>query len=83
MNILNEPYNVHTSCYKDIQSVLVQLEGPILRISRPERLVMKHCTHDDPTFTEDYPPMLSESTFDITNAKVYCFFCKSFYIFVF
>uniref|UniRef100_A0A914QHT9 PH domain-containing protein n=1 Tax=Panagrolaimus davidi TaxID=227884 RepID=A0A914QHT9_9BILA len=70
MNILNEPYNVHTSCYKNIQSVLVQLEGPILRISRPERLVMKHCTHDDPTFTEDYPPMLSQSTFDITNAKI-------------
>jgi hypothetical protein len=70
MNILNEPYNVHTSCYKDIQSVLVQLEGPILRISRPERLVMKHCTHDDPTFTEDYPPMLSQSSFDITNAKI-------------
>jgi len=70
MNILNEPYNVHTSCYKDIQSVLVQLEGPMLRISRPERLVMKHCTHDDPTFTEDDPPMLSYSTFDLTNAKI-------------
>uniref|UniRef100_A0AC34FFA9 PH domain-containing protein n=1 Tax=Panagrolaimus sp. ES5 TaxID=591445 RepID=A0AC34FFA9_9BILA len=70
MNILYEPYNVHASCYKDIQPVLIQLEGPFLRISRPERLVMKHSTQDDPTFTKDFPPMLSESTYDITNAKI-------------
>ncbi|KAI1722751.1 testis-expressed protein 2 [Ditylenchus destructor] len=70
MNILNEHYNPHSFHVNTIQTVLVRLDGNMLRISRPERAMMKHTFHTDPTLTEPEPRMLSQSIYDLTNAKV-------------
>uniref|UniRef100_A0A7E4VV27 SMP-LTD domain-containing protein n=1 Tax=Panagrellus redivivus TaxID=6233 RepID=A0A7E4VV27_PANRE len=70
MNILNEPYNPRSFHVNNLQTVLVRLDGNTLRISRPERALLKHAFHDDPTLTKREPTMLSQSIFDLTNASV-------------
>uniref|UniRef100_A0A915DMB9 Uncharacterized protein n=1 Tax=Ditylenchus dipsaci TaxID=166011 RepID=A0A915DMB9_9BILA len=70
MNILNEHYNPHTFHVNTIQTVLVRLDGNMLRISRPERAMLKHTFHTDPTLTEPEPRMLTQSIYDLTNASV-------------
>jgi hypothetical protein len=70
MNILNEAYNPRTFHVNRIQTVLVRLDGCMLRISRPERQLLKHAYHDDPTLTKKEPTMLAQSIYDLTNASV-------------
>uniref|UniRef100_A0A915ERB7 Uncharacterized protein n=1 Tax=Ditylenchus dipsaci TaxID=166011 RepID=A0A915ERB7_9BILA len=52
------------------KTVLVRLDGNMLRISRPERAMLKHTFHTDPTLTEPEPRMLTQSIYDLTNASV-------------
>ena len=70
MNVLNEPYNPHTFHVNRIQTVLVRLDGNMLRISRPGRNLLKHAFYDDPTLTKKEPTMLAQSIYDLTNASV-------------
>uniref|UniRef100_A0A914QZY0 Uncharacterized protein n=1 Tax=Panagrolaimus davidi TaxID=227884 RepID=A0A914QZY0_9BILA len=70
MNILNEPYNISTFHYNEIQPVLVRLEGNMLKIRRPEKNMLKHALYDDPTFLNEDPVVISESIYDLTNAMV-------------
>ncbi|KAH7716158.1 Protein F55C12.5 a [Aphelenchoides avenae] len=70
MNILNEPYHPFTFHVNDIQTVLVRLEGSLLKISRPERPLLKHAFYEDPTLTDDEPKMLSVSVYDLSHATV-------------
>ena len=70
MNILNEHYHPHTFHVNTIQTVLVRLDGCLLRISRPERAMLKHCFHVDPTLTEPEPRMKAQNIYDLTGAMV-------------
>lgn len=70
MNILNEHYNPHNFHVNTIQTVLVRLDGSLLRISRPEHSLLKHAFHTDPTLTEAEPRIISQNIYDLTNAKV-------------
>uniref|UniRef100_A0AC35GYH3 SMP-LTD domain-containing protein n=1 Tax=Panagrolaimus sp. PS1159 TaxID=55785 RepID=A0AC35GYH3_9BILA len=70
MNILNEAYNPHTFHVNHIQTVLVRLDGNMLRISRPERSVLKHAFYDDPSLNNAEPRMMAQSIYDLTNASV-------------
>ncbi|KAI3414028.1 hypothetical protein GPALN_011494 [Globodera pallida] len=70
MNILNEHYHPHAFHVNTIQTVLVRLDGNILRISRPERTMLKHCFHKDPTLTEPEPRMISQKIYDLTDAQI-------------
>uniref|UniRef100_A0A914GVW9 SMP-LTD domain-containing protein n=1 Tax=Globodera rostochiensis TaxID=31243 RepID=A0A914GVW9_GLORO len=70
MNILNEHYHPHAFHVNTIQTVLVRLDGNILRISRPERTMLKHCFHKDPTLTEPEPRMISQKMYDLTDAQI-------------
>uniref|UniRef100_A0A914YGX8 SMP-LTD domain-containing protein n=1 Tax=Panagrolaimus superbus TaxID=310955 RepID=A0A914YGX8_9BILA len=70
MNILNEAYNPHTFHANHIQTVLVRLDGNMLRISRPKTNVLKHAFYDDPSLTKAEPTMLAQSIYDLTNASV-------------
>ncbi|KAL3075071.1 hypothetical protein niasHT_034946 [Heterodera trifolii] len=70
MNILSEHYHPHTFHVNSIQTVLVRLDGHLLRISRPERTMLKHCFHIDPTLTEPEPRMISQKIYDLTDAQV-------------
>lgn len=73
MNILNEHYNPQNFHVDTIQTVLVRLDGSLLRISKPEHSLLKHAFHIDPTLTEPEPKMISQNIYDLTNAKV-CLF---------
>ncbi|CAD5212419.1 unnamed protein product [Bursaphelenchus okinawaensis] len=70
MNILNEPYNPYTFHVNALQTVLIRLDGKLLRISRPATALLKHGFHTDPTLTESEPKMLGQSIFDLTNASI-------------
>lgn len=70
MNILNEPYNPHTFHVNNLQTVLVRLDGSMLRISRPNNMLLRHAIHEDPTLSKKEPKMISQSIYDITNAVV-------------
>ncbi|CAD5216744.1 unnamed protein product [Bursaphelenchus xylophilus] len=70
MNILNEPYNPNTFHVNSLQTVLVRLDGKLLRISRPATALLKHGFHTDPTLTETEPKMLGQSIYDLTNARI-------------
>lgn len=70
MNILNEHYNPHTFHVNALQTVLVRLDGKLLRISRPATALLKHGFHSDPTLTESEPKMLGQSIYDLTNASI-------------
>lgn len=41
-----------------------------MRISRPERALLKHAFHTDRTLTEKTPRMVSQSIYDLTGAQV-------------
>jgi len=70
MNIFNDRYSPHTFHVNGVQTVLVRLDGNLLRISRPERAMLKHAFHADPTLTEPEPRMLAQTIYDLTNAQV-------------
>ena len=70
MNILAEKYTPTTFHVNNLQSVLVRLDGKILRISRPNRAILKHAYHTDPSLTESLPRMMAQSMYDLTNATV-------------
>ncbi|VDD88311.1 unnamed protein product [Enterobius vermicularis] len=70
MNELRGRYDSATYHVNSTQTVLVRLHGNILRISRPERAVLKHTFHVDPTLTEPEPTIVGHSIYDLTGAKV-------------
>jgi len=70
MNIVNEHYSPRTFHVNTIQTVLVSVDGSLLRISRPERALLKHAFHTDRTLTEKTPRMVSQSIYDLTGAQV-------------
>ncbi|KAH7720318.1 Protein F55C12.5 c [Aphelenchoides avenae] len=69
MNIFNDRYSPHTFHVNGVQTVLVRLDGNLLRISRPERAMLKHAFHVDPTLTDPEPRMLAQTIYDLTNAQ--------------
>lgn len=52
MNILDKPYDPQRSNIYSVKTVLLRLDGKMLRISRPDRALLKHGFHSDPTLTE-------------------------------
>ncbi|KAK0422847.1 hypothetical protein QR680_007823 [Steinernema hermaphroditum] len=70
MNELRGRYSSFTYHVNQAQTVLVRLDGSMLRISRPERSVLKHSFHTDPTFTELEPKLVGQSIYDLKDAKV-------------
>lgn len=61
MNIYEAHYNPHTFHVNSAQTVLVRLDGKMLRISKPDRVMLKHGFHSDPTLIETEPRMISQS----------------------
>jgi hypothetical protein len=53
-----------------IQTVLIRLDGNLLRISRPEKAMLKHCFHTDPTLNESEPRMTGQNIYDLAGATV-------------
>lgn len=70
MNELRGKYDSSTYHVNNAQTVLVCLDGNLLRISRPERTVLKHAFHTDPTLTEAKPAISSQSIYNLTGATV-------------
>ncbi|VDN82546.1 unnamed protein product [Brugia pahangi] len=70
MNELRGKYDSSTYHVNNAQTVLVRLDGNLLRISRPERAVLKHAFHTDPTLTEAEPTISSQSIYNLTGAMV-------------
>uniref|UniRef100_F1KTN2 Testis-expressed sequence 2 protein n=2 Tax=Ascaris TaxID=6251 RepID=F1KTN2_ASCSU len=70
MNELRGHYDSATYHVNSAQSVLVRLDGHLLRISRPERNVLKHSFHTDPTLSEPEPTICGQSIYDLTGAVV-------------
>ncbi|KAI6197091.1 SMP-LTD domain-containing protein [Aphelenchoides besseyi] len=72
MNLLpsGESYSPHTFHVNSLQTVLVRLDGHFLRISFPNRAMLKHGFHTDPTLTDPEPRMLRQTIHDLTNATV-------------
>lgn len=75
MNILSDSYRHHTFHINHVQSVLVCLEENKLRILHPERSVLKHALHTDPSLTEPEPKIMAETIYDLVNATVSLRFC--------
>ncbi|ETN71429.1 hypothetical protein NECAME_19346 [Necator americanus] len=72
MNELKGRYSPATYHVNNAQSVLVRLEGSILRISRPAKAVLKHAFHEDPTLTQPQPTMVSQTIYSLDGARVSC-----------
>uniref|UniRef100_A0A158Q6T7 SMP-LTD domain-containing protein n=1 Tax=Elaeophora elaphi TaxID=1147741 RepID=A0A158Q6T7_9BILA len=70
MNELRSKYDSSTYHVNNAQTVLVRLDGNLLRISRPVRTVLKHAFHTDPTLTEAEPAISSQSIYNLTGATV-------------
>ncbi|KAK6732325.1 hypothetical protein RB195_016607 [Necator americanus] len=70
MNELKGRYSPATYHVNNAQSVLVRLEGSILRISRPAKAVLKHAFHEDPTLTQPQPTMVSQTIYSLDGARV-------------
>uniref|UniRef100_A0A1I7YWS7 SMP-LTD domain-containing protein n=1 Tax=Steinernema glaseri TaxID=37863 RepID=A0A1I7YWS7_9BILA len=70
MNELRGRYSSVTYHVNQAQTVLVRLDGSMLRISRPERAVLKHAFHTDPTLTEPEPKLVGQSIYDLRDAKI-------------
>lgn len=70
MNILKEKYNARKFRVNDIQSVLIRLDGNMLRISQPERFVFRHAFHTDPSLEGHDPKIIGQGIYDLTNAQV-------------
>ncbi|CAG9530661.1 unnamed protein product [Cercopithifilaria johnstoni] len=70
MNELRGNYDSSTYHVNNVQTVLVRLDGNLLRISRPERAVLKHAFHTDPTLTEAKPTVSSQSIYNLVGATI-------------
>ncbi|VDK74434.1 unnamed protein product [Litomosoides sigmodontis] len=70
MNELRGKYDSSTYHVNSAQTVLVRLDGNLLRISRPERAVLKHAFHTDPTLTNAEPTISSQSIYNLMGATV-------------
>ncbi|VBB28035.1 unnamed protein product [Acanthocheilonema viteae] len=70
MNELREKYDSSTYHVNKAQTVLVRLDGNLLLISRPERAVLKHAFHIDPTLTEAEPVVSSQSIYNLIGATI-------------
>jgi hypothetical protein len=70
MNLYDDHYSPNTFHVNLVQTVLVRLEGKMLRISKPDRVMLKHGFHLDPTLIENEPRMISQQIYDLTNATV-------------
>lgn len=70
MNELRGKYDSSVYHVNSAQTVLVCLDGNLLRISRPERAVLKHAFHNDPTLTEAEPGVSSQSIYNLMGATV-------------
>ena len=67
LKIRYSPANFHVN---NTHSVLVRLEGTTLRISRPAKTVLKHAFHEDPTLKNSQPSMISQTIYDLSDARV-------------
>lgn len=74
MNELRGRYLPNSYHVNSTQTVLVRLDGSTLRISRPDRAMLKHAFHTDPTLTGPEPTMIAQSMYDLIGATV----CRSF-----
>uniref|UniRef100_A0A8R1TK17 SMP-LTD domain-containing protein n=1 Tax=Onchocerca volvulus TaxID=6282 RepID=A0A8R1TK17_ONCVO len=70
MNELRGKYDSSTYHVNNAQTVLVCLDGNLLRVSRPDRAVLKHAFHTDPTLTEAEPAISNQSIYNLTGAVV-------------
>ncbi|MCP9261540.1 hypothetical protein DINM_004895 [Dirofilaria immitis] len=70
MNELRGKYDSSTYHVNNAQTVLVRLDGNLLRISRPDRAVLKHAFHTDPTLTEAEPTISNQSIYNLTGATI-------------
>ncbi|CAB3403823.1 unnamed protein product [Caenorhabditis bovis] len=70
MNELRSRYSPATYHVNSAQSVLVRLEGSMLRICRPAKAVLKHAFYDDPTLKQMQPTMVSQAIYDLKDAQV-------------
>ncbi|CAD6192021.1 unnamed protein product [Caenorhabditis auriculariae] len=70
MNELRARYSPAAYHVNSSQSVLVRLEGSVLRICRPAKAVLKHAFYDDPTLRQAQPTMVSQTIFDLKDAEV-------------
>ncbi|ULU06754.1 hypothetical protein L3Y34_018510 [Caenorhabditis briggsae] len=70
MNELRTRYSPANYHVNSAQSVLVRLEGSMLRICRPAKAVLKHAFYDDPTLKQNQPSMVSQVIYDMKDAQV-------------
>ncbi|CAL2032286.1 unnamed protein product [Caenorhabditis brenneri] len=70
MNELRTRYSPANYHVNSAQSVLVRLEGSMLRICRPAKAVLKHAFYDDPTLKQTQPSMVSQVIYDMKDAHV-------------
>uniref|UniRef100_A0A8R1HS30 SMP-LTD domain-containing protein n=1 Tax=Caenorhabditis japonica TaxID=281687 RepID=A0A8R1HS30_CAEJA len=70
MNELRTRYSPANYHVNSSQSVLVRLEGSMLRICRPAKAVLKHAFYDDPTLKQSQPSMVSQVIYDLKDAQV-------------
>ncbi|CAI2345843.1 unnamed protein product [Caenorhabditis sp. 36 PRJEB53466] len=70
MNELRTRYSPANYHVNSSQSVLVRLEGSMLRICRPAKAVLKHAFYDDPTLKQSQPSMVSQVIYDMKDAQV-------------
>lgn len=70
MNILNDSYRHSSFHINHVQSVLIVLEEHKLRILHPERAVLKHTFHTDPSLNDPEPKIMAETVYDLVNAVV-------------
>lgn len=70
MNELRTRYSPANYHVNSSQSVLVRLEGSMLRICRPAKAVLKHAFYDDPTLKQVQPSMVSQVIYDLKDAQV-------------
>nr|pir hypothetical protein F55C12.5 - Caenorhabditis elegans [Caenorhabditis elegans] len=70
MNELRTRYSPANYHVNSSQSVLVRLEGSMLRICRPAKAVLKHAFYDDPTLKQNQPSMVSQVIYDMKDATV-------------
>ncbi|VDM95283.1 unnamed protein product [Thelazia callipaeda] len=70
MNEFRGKYHPSTYHVNASQTVLVCLDGNLLRVSRLQRTVLKHAFHTDPTLAQVKPTISSQSIYNLTGAMV-------------
>ena len=56
--------------YPNSTILVMRVQGTTLRISRPAKTVLKHAFHEDPTLKQAQPSMVSQTIYDLSDARV-------------